>query len=109
MPPHVALFAFCKGLHNPITSTGLALRETDQRRDDLSRRQWSSEVESNDGDLFRWMIIAMVNSDDDLQALRLIRAYRRVKDEAERRAILRYVEEKAERSGPEEPPNPRLS
>ncbi|MGY4435126.1 hypothetical protein ACVWWO_007603 [Bradyrhizobium sp. F1.13.1] len=38
----------------------------------------------------------MSNSVEDLQMLRLIKAFQRVKDNNARREILRYVEEKAE-------------
>lgn len=39
----------------------------------------------------------MPNATDDLQTLRLIKAFQRVKDEATRRKILVYVEEEARR------------
>jgi hypothetical protein len=46
------------------------------------------------------MRFAMSKGVEDLQMLRLIRAFQKVKDEEARRKILLYVEAEAQREGP---------
>jgi hypothetical protein len=50
--------------------------------------------------------LAMVNGVEDLQILRLIRAFQKLTDQETRRVIVRYVEEQAEKqtAKPNSPP-----